>query len=83
MMDRPWWYESAGPSLWNEWTWTHITWGMIAREWTDSFLLALAVHTLYEMGEGRIFPREHRDVSARNHLGDTVAFMAGWYIRRK
>ncbi len=44
---------------------------------------AVAVHTLYEMVEGNLFPREHRDVSMLNHVGDSIAFVAGYFLANR
>lgn len=75
-MTRPWYHEQAGPQLFNEWTWTHFAWGAVSARAVD-WTTAVALHTLYELVEGALFPRAHRDVSAKNHVGDTLAFLAG------
>ena len=79
MAAQPWFHEPAGPALFNDWTWTHLAWGMLAARHVgalDAFLL----HSGYEAVEGSLFPREDRDVSMLNHVGDTVAFMVGWFV---
>jgi hypothetical protein len=73
----PWFYETTGPCLLNEWTWTHVAWGMASVKLTGNDLTALAGHTLYEAVEGRIFPDPYRDTSFLNHVGDTLAFIVG------
>jgi hypothetical protein len=75
----PWYREHPGPALFNEWTWTHFAWGMLARKYVG-LIAALALHTVYEMIEGALFPLPDRDPSMRNHVGDTVALAAGWYV---
>lgn len=78
----PWFHETAGPSLLNEWTWTHVAWGVASAKLTGDEFTALAAHTLYEAVEGRIFPDPYRDVSFVNHVGDTLAFIAGRIVAR-
>ncbi len=81
MKTLPWFHETTGPQFFNEWTILHITtgalWGAVfpRRFWTG-----MAVHTLYEMMEGKIFPVEHRDTSMRNHIGDSIAFLGGMLL---
>lgn len=77
-MRQPWFHETVGPGFTNEWTITHVAWGMLSARYLGPWG-ALAAHTLYELVEGRIFPDPHRDVSMRNHVGDTLAFMMGWW----
>ena len=74
---KPWYYETTQPQLFNEWTWTHFAWGMLSKQYTQSHLVALAGHTLYEVLEGNLFPGPMRDTSMLNHVGDTIAFLAG------
>ena len=73
----PWFFETTQPNLFNEWTWTHFFWGILSNRFIDSNISALAIHTLYEFTEGFIFPSDARDTSNLNHIGDTIAFMAG------
>lgn len=84
IMPQPWYHEHAGPSLFNSWSWTHFAWGMAARkygtEYGIGFWFALLLHTFYELVEGRLFPIQHRDPSMLNHVGDTIAFAAGWGV---
>ena len=80
MPPQPWYHEQPGPELFNSWTWTHFAWGMASARAGVGFLNAFLLHTGYEMVEGFIFPWEDRDVSMRNHVGDTVAFLAGWAV---
>lgn len=75
--DVPWYHESPSAQLFNEWTWTHFAWGMATASLIPNWWMALLAHTVYEAIEGRIFPVQNRDVSMVNHVGDTVAFMAG------
>lgn len=67
--------------MFNEWTIAHVAsgvlWGMMK---PGAMLTGVAAHTAYEMVEGNIFPRDDRDVSMRNHLGDTLAFVAGMLL---
>lgn len=79
---QEWFFESPGPAFFNEWTWTHFAWGLGSWRFTKSHLTGLAAHTLYEFVEGDIFPVEARDVSLENHVGDTVAFLAGSVLGR-
>lgn len=72
-----WFYETPGPALFNEWTWTHFAWGLASWPLMKSHMVGLAAHTLYEFTEGEIFPVQARDTSFENHVGDTVAFLAG------
>ena len=76
-MPRPWFHETPEPHLFNEWTWTHFAWGMASAGFARTWWSALLLHTMYEAVEGRIFPLKHRDASMLNHVGDTVAFLAG------
>jgi hypothetical protein len=77
-----WHHEKAGPAFFNAWTLTHVAWGFIA-ERAVSFGIAMAAHFAYEMVEGEIFPAEDRDISMANHVGDTVGFIAGFYLAKK
>lgn len=74
---QPWFHETPRPHLFNEWSWTHFAWGMASSGLIRSDLSALAAHTAYEALEGGLFPVQHRDTSMLNHVGDTLAFMAG------
>ena len=75
---RPWYFEKTGPSFFNAWSLTHIGWGALFQlVFPDRYVTGLVVHTIYESIEGYIFPAEFRDVSMRNHVGDTAAFAAG------
>jgi len=78
---RPWYHETIGPRFFNEWSLVHVAtgalWGAIFPGRIKTGMLA---HTLYEMIEGQIFPIEHRDVSFRNHVGDSLAFLAGMLV---
>lgn len=73
----PWFHEHGYGQLWNEWTWTHIAWGILSYQVTKGYVVGFLAHTLYEIVEGRLFPTANRDVSITNHIGDTVAFLAG------
>ena len=85
---RKWWFEDPGPAFFNKWSITHVGWGIAWQlMFPDRYLAGLVVHTIYESIEGYIFPREDRDPSLRNHVGDTVCFGAGmlaasWATRR-
>ena len=76
-MIQPWFFEKPGPALFNVWTWTHFAWGLVSWPLTKSHVMGLVAHTAYEFIEGDIFPVEARDVSLENHVGDTIAFLAG------
>lgn len=78
----PWFHETPSPNLWNEWTWTHIAWGVVAYRLTGEYLMPLVAHTLYEVIESYVFPDPHRDVSMLNHIGDTLAFVGGLELGR-
>lgn len=80
---QPWFHETPGPQWFNEWSWTHAVWGLIVARWNFSAGQALLAHTVYEMIEGQIFPHEHRDISMRNHFGDTIIFMWGHSLKGK
>jgi len=75
--DTPWYHETTSAKLFNEWTWTHVVWGMVSAGLIRQWWMALLAHTIYEAVEGNIFPVQNRDVSWTNHMGDSVAFMAG------
>lgn len=77
----PWYFEKTGPAFFNEWSLAHVGWGLIWQAlFPKRYVTGLVVHTIYESIEGRIFPAEFRDVSMRNHVGDTIAFAAGMLI---
>jgi len=75
---RPWYFEKTGPAFFNEWSLAHVGWGALFQFlFPGRHLAGLALHTFYEAIEGHIFPAEFRDVSMRNHVGDTAAFVTG------
>ncbi len=76
-MMQPWYHESGQGNLFNEWTPAHIAWGVVAQLVLGHMLAGLALHTAYELAEDRIYPREGRDRSLTNNVGDTIAFVAG------
>ena len=77
----PWYFEKTGPSFFNAWSFTHLGWGMLFQlVFPDRKLTGLVLHTIYESIEGYIFPAEFRDVSFRNHVGDTIAFAVGMQV---
>lgn len=79
--ELPWYFEKTGPAFFNEWSLAHVGWGVVWQLLFPGRLLAgLVVHTIYESIEGYIFPAEFRDVSMRNHVGDTIAFAAGTLV---
>ncbi len=82
MTEQPWFHEAKGPEYFNAWTLTHAAWGAVAARYVP-LPAALILHTLYEMFESEIFPVEHRDVSTRNHIGDTIGFAAGYVAARR
>ena len=81
-IERPWFFETPQANLFNEWTWTHFFWGMLSTKFIQSGLAAMLAHTGYESVEGMIFPSQARDVSMLNHVGDSVAFLAGRLVAR-
>jgi hypothetical protein len=77
----PWYFEKTGPSFFNAWSFTHLGWGVLFQSvFPGRFGTGLMLHTIYESIEGYIFPAEFRDVSMRNHVGDTLAFTAGMLV---
>jgi hypothetical protein len=83
MPQRPWYFETPGPSLVNEWTIVHFATGALwGAAKPDAILTGLVGHTAYEMIEGSLFPIEDRDVSMRNHVGDSLAFLAGMIVAK-
>ncbi len=71
-------FNEAGQGRWfNAWSLVHFSVGVLSWTLLRSQLAGLVVHTVYESVEGEFFPSDHRDRSMENHLGDTVAFMAG------
>jgi hypothetical protein len=79
-MTAPWYHETPGPEYFNAWTLAHVVSGMIARRSGLSVVEAVLLHTGYELLEGSIFPVDHRDTSFRNHVGDSVGFLAGFSV---
>jgi hypothetical protein len=76
-----WWFEDPGPAFFNKWSLTHVGWGVAWQlVFPKRYFAGLVAHTIYESIEGYIFPREDRDVSMRNHVGDTIAFGAGMLV---
>lgn len=73
--------ESPGPAYFNHWTLAHIFWGVVAARYHLQFAEALILHTGYEGIEGYFFT--HRDESMENHVGDTIAFAAGFLAASK
>jgi hypothetical protein len=63
--------------LLNAWSLVHFATGVLSWTVFHNQLLGLAGHTAYEMVEGGLFPSAHRDRSMTNHVGDTLAFLAG------
>lgn len=77
----PWYFEKTGPAFFNEWSLTHVAWGALFQYlFPGKKVAGLVLHTLYESIEGYIFPADFRDVSFRNHVGDTIAFAAGMAV---
>jgi len=74
-------YEPPGPSLFNRWSVAHLSVGAIAKRNGVPFLPALLAHTFYEYHEDKVFTRETRDKSMLNHIGDTIAFVAGYAVK--
>lgn len=78
---RPWYFEKTGPAFFNEWTLTHLGWGMLYQlVFPNRRVTGLVLHTIYESIEGYIFPAKFRDTSMRNHVGDTIAFTVGMLV---
>jgi len=82
MPEQPWYHEQIGPRLVNKWTVTHVLWGMTSARYVG-WWEGLVLHSLYETFEGKLFPQPHRDVSFLNHIGDTLAFLAGRWIAER
>lgn len=82
LRSNPWYHERKGPDYFNAWTVTHAAWGAVASGFIP-FTGALILHTLYETIEQDIFPLEDRDISLRNHVGDTLGFVAGYLAGRR
>lgn len=79
--ERPWYFEKTGPAFFNEWSLTHVGGGALFQLlFPDRKVAGLVLHTIYEAIEGYIFPAAFRDVSMRNHVGDTLAFVAGMWV---
>jgi hypothetical protein len=79
--EKKWWFEDPGPAFFNRWSFAHVGWGVVFQLlFPERYLAGLVVHTIYESIEGYIFPREDRDTSMRNHVGDTAAFAAGMLV---
>ena len=76
---RKWYFEGSQGAYFNEWSLSHFLWGVLIWEITRSHLVSLGLHTLYEIYEGQLFPVQARDTSLENHLGDSLAFVAGTY----
>ena len=79
-MDKSIFYEPSGPALFNRWTAAHVGVGAISKREGIPLLAGVILHTIYEAHEDKIFKRFNRDKSMLNHVGDTVAFIAGYLI---
>jgi hypothetical protein len=70
-------HEEGQGRYFNAWTLVHFSTGVWAWTVLRSQLGGLLIHTIYEAIEGDYFPSDHRDRSIKNHVGDTLAFLAG------
>ena len=70
-------YEKGQGNFFNAWSLVHFSMGVISWTFLRSQVAGLVIHTVYEAVEGEFFPWYYRDRSMVNHVGDTVAFMAG------
>jgi len=70
-------HEEGQGQLFNAWSLVHFSVGVLSWTLLRSQLAGLVAHTIYESVEGEFFPSDHRDRSMTNHIGDTVAFLAG------
>ena len=71
-------YHEAGQGrAFNAWSLVHFSVGVLSWTVLRSQVAGLIMHTVYESVEGRFFPSDQRDRSITNHVGDTVAFLAG------
>lgn len=73
-------HEEGQGRFFNAWTLVHFSVGVLSWTVLRSQVAGLLIHTIYESIEGDFFPSEHRDRSMNNHVGDTVAFVAGSYL---
>jgi hypothetical protein len=81
---RPWYYESPEPRLLNEWSVVHLGTGLLfGTMFPGAYKRGFLTHTAYEAVEGKLFPAQTRDVSMKNHVGDTLAFMLGIWAATK
>ncbi len=85
---RPWYYEAGQRRLFNSWSLAHLAWGVAAYWVFQQYWPGITLHMAYELLEDVISPRPPggRDPSFINHLGDTIAFIAGqllaaWLLR--
>jgi hypothetical protein len=79
----PWYYEKPGPALFNAWSFPHLVTGLLASRYVD-YPVGLLGHTIYESVETDFkIARQERDTSFLNHVGDTIAFTAGFFLARR
>lgn len=78
---KPWYWEDPRGAWINAWTPVHVASGtLFALLRPKRYGEGMILHTAYEVAEGSIFPVEARDTSAKNHVGDSAAFLAGMLI---
>ena len=70
-------HEEGQGRFFNAWTLVHFSVGVLSWTALRSQVMGLVLHTIYESIEGDFFPSDHRDRSMNNHVGDTIAFLAG------
>lgn len=81
MADKAYYFHEEGQGQYfNAWSLVHFSVGVMAWTVLRNQLAGLAIHTVYESVEGEFFPSDHRDRSMTNHVGDTIAFMAGSFL---
>jgi hypothetical protein len=74
---RAWYWEHGQGRVFNVWSLAHVGSGVASFIAWRSYLPGIVLHTAYELMEDRIYPYHGRDRSMANHIGDTVAFVAG------
>ena len=78
MADKGYYLHEEGQGRYfNAWSLVHFSVGVLTWTVLRNQLAGLVIHTAYEAVEGDFFPWYHRDRSMANHVGDTVAFLAG------
>jgi hypothetical protein len=76
---RAWYWESGQGRVFNAWSLAHVGSGALSYLAWRRYLPGIVLHTAYELMEDRIYPFHGRDRSMENHIGDTLAFVAGQF----